>query len=93
MEWDKLLENIGETDHLKTVLEKGPIPIPREGHSEWLPEQVAAVICNPIYAGVPPYPPLVEQEVWIRAFSKIVERHGLELALKIMLDDLRQDYK
>ena len=91
--FDKVRENLMEKKELEAILAKGPIPLPRnEDVREWTPEGVVALVCNPIYAGVPPYPALIKQKVWIKSFSLVAERYGLELVLRIMLDDLRQVY-
>jgi hypothetical protein len=46
-------------------------------------------ICNPIYAGIPPYPPLVSDEEWIAAARRVIEQEGPERFLTNMLYLLR----
>jgi hypothetical protein len=48
-----------------------------------------AAICNPIYAGIPPYPPLVSDEDWIVAARRVIEQEGIEQFLANMLYLLR----
>jgi len=48
-----------------------------------------AAICNPIYAGIPPYPPLVSDEEWIAAARRAIEQKGIEQFLANMLYLLR----
>jgi hypothetical protein len=48
-----------------------------------------AAICNPIYAGIPPYPPLVSDEEWIAAARRVIEQEGIEQFLANMLYLLR----
>jgi hypothetical protein len=48
-----------------------------------------AAICNPIYAGIPPYPPLVSDEEWIAAARRVIEQDGIERFLANMLYLLR----
>ena len=81
-----------EKQQLEIALASGPIPLPTGDIAEWTPESVVALICNPIYAGVPPYPAIVDQEKWIKVFCKAAENYSLELMLRILLDDLRQVY-
>lgn len=52
-----------------------PLPKPtvdvNVGRSGQLTEQnVRAMLCNPIYAGIADYPQMVEDEQWIRAAAK-----------------------
>ena len=47
-------------------------------NTDWTPGQVRAVITNPIYAGVGPYPGIVDDEIWIRTGAKDIREHGLE---------------
>jgi hypothetical protein len=48
-----------------------------------------AAICNPIYAGIPPYPPLISDEEWITAARRVIEQDGIEHFLANMLYLLR----
>ena len=48
-----------------------------------------AAICNPVYAGIPPYPPLVSDEEWIAAARRVIEQEGPEQFLTNMLYLLR----
>ena len=47
------------------------------------------IICNPIYAGVPPYEPIVDDETWVRAAAKAIREQGVEQFLVNMLFVLR----
>ncbi len=73
-----------------------PLPKPNvefavAGDSEEMtPEKVRSMFCNPIYAGVGPYPPLVDDETWIRAAAKQIKEHGSEQFLVNMLFVLRK---
>lgn len=46
--------------------------------------------CNPIYAGVPPYPAMVSDEQWIAAAKRMIEEDGVEQFLVNMLYVLRK---
>ncbi|NIV91376.1 hypothetical protein GWN42_00895, partial [candidate division KSB1 bacterium] len=52
--------------------EKTPIPSPnvtvkRSGdETEWTEEQIKGIICNPIYAGIGPFPSIISDEEWVK---------------------------
>ncbi len=54
------------------------------------PEHVRGMICNPIYAGVGPYPQIVSDEEWVQAASRMIEQEGSEQFLVNMLAMLRK---
>ena len=56
------------------------------------PEHVRGLICNPIYAGVGPCPPLVTEEEWVKAAAVMIEKEGAEQFLVNMLAMLRQSW-
>jgi hypothetical protein len=92
MNWDKFLEMKIEQKRLEEIVTKGPIKVPSTSDDLKKPESIVAIVANPIYAGVPPYPAIVKEDLWIKAFCKSAENYGLPLMLKIMLDSLRQTY-
>ncbi|MFC1961205.1 hypothetical protein ACFLYO_10910 [Chloroflexota bacterium] len=53
-------------------------------------EHVRGMICNPVYAGVGPYPPLVSEEEWVKAATVMIKKEGAEQFLVNMLAMLRQ---
>lgn len=55
-------------------------------------EQIRGMICNPVYAGVGPYPPIVNDEAWVRAAAKMIEEEGAEQFLVNMLYMLRKSW-
>ena len=55
----------------------------------WRDKDVEAMICNPIYAGVGPYPPIVPQDQWVAAAAKAISEMGAERFLRTMLRELR----
>ena len=70
------------------------IPVPHvvvlpQGTAQFPIGMAEAVICNPIYAGIPPYPPLVSDEEWIAAARRVIEQEGVEQFLANMLYLLR----
>jgi hypothetical protein len=54
------------------------------------PAKVRGLICNPIYAGVPPYPAVVSEEQWVAAAARMIEEDGVEQFLVNMLYVLRE---
>lgn len=60
------------------------------GSGELTPENMRALFCNPIYAGVGPYPSLVDDETWVRAAARLIRDEGPEQFLVNMLYVLRQ---
>ena len=70
------------------------IPVPHvlvlpQGTAQFPIGMAEAAICNPIYAGIPPYPPLVSDEEWIAAARRVIEQEGIEQFLANMLYLLR----
>ncbi len=57
---------------------------------EFTVPQIRGMICNPVYAGISPYPPLVSDEEWVKAAMKMVKEDGLEQFLVNMLYVLRK---
>ena len=56
---------------------------------EMSPEAIKGFLVNPIYAGVGPYPPLVEDKQWVRAGERMIEEEGAEQFLVNLLYVLR----
>ena len=52
-------------------------------------EKMQSLICNPIYAGVGPFPALVDDETWVRTAAQMIEKEGAEQFLVNMLYVLR----
>jgi hypothetical protein len=72
-----------------------PIPWPNvtvrtgEDTGEWTPEQTRGIICNPIYAGVGPFPALVSDDVWVRSAAVLISKEGPQQFLVNLLFVLR----
>ncbi len=58
----------------------------------WTPEEARGIVCNPIYAGIPPFPGLRSDEEWIKTAVKTIEREGEEQFLVNLLFLLRKTY-
>jgi hypothetical protein len=54
------------------------------------PQAIKGVLVNPIYTGVGPFPRLVEDAVWVRACTKLIEDEGPEQFLVNLLFVLRE---
>ena len=54
---------------------------------------VRGIICNPIYAGIPPFPQTIPDEQWIAAAEKAIQEDGLPQFLVNMLHVLRETYR
>ncbi len=57
---------------------------------EMTPQAVRAMFCNPVYAGVKPYPALVDDATWVRAAARMIRDEGAEQFLVNMLYVLRK---
>jgi hypothetical protein len=56
---------------------------------EMTEQNVRAMLCNPIYAGIADFPPMINDEQWIRAAARGIEEDGAEQWLVNMLHVLR----
>lgn len=90
MDFDAMLEITLTKHEIEQELQKGPIPIPREGHKKFTVAEVFALLVNPTYTGVGPYPKIIDDELWIKAVAKQIQQLGPELVLRVLLDSLRQ---
>ena len=57
---------------------------------EMTPEAVKGLLLNPIYAGVGPFPAIVEDNQWVHACEKMIEEDGAEQFLVNLLYVLRE---
>ena len=57
---------------------------------EMTEDMLRGIIANPIYAGLGPYPALIDEAQWIRSAVKMIETEGTEQFLVNMLYVLRQ---
>jgi hypothetical protein len=56
---------------------------------EWTAEQVRGIVCNPLYAGIGPFPGLVSDEQWVRGAAQVIAEEGSEQFLVDVLAVLR----
>ena len=50
------------------------------------------MVCNPVYAGIGPFPALVSDEQWVAAAAKAIEKEGAEQFLVNLLYVLRETF-
>jgi len=50
---------------------------------------IKGMICNPIYAGIPPFERIVSDEVWVRSAAQLIKEEGAEQFLVNLLYVLR----
>lgn len=85
---DELTAFVASLNLPESVIPTANVSIAREG-DEWTAEGVAGMLCNPIYAGVPPYPALIDETTWIRSAQKAIGEEGVTQFLVNMLFALR----
>ena len=56
-------------------------------------ENLRGIICNPIYAGVGPFPRMVSDDMWIGSAAKLTRAEGPEQFLVNMLYVLRRSFE
>lgn len=56
---------------------------------DFTPAEIRGMVCNPIYAGFGPFPPLVSDREWVAAASQFIREEGAEQFLVNLLYLLR----
>ena len=51
---------------------------------------VGGILCSPVYAGIPPFGPMVDDQTWIAAGVKLVAQAGLRQYLTNVLYELKK---
>ncbi len=59
----------------------------------WTEAAVRGTLCNPVYAGLGPFPQIVDDETWVRAAARVIRTEGPEQFLVNMLHVLRQSFE
>ena len=54
------------------------------------PGDIQKMLVNPIYAGIPPFPAIVDEDVWVAAGTRAIGEMGAEAFLRLMLQTLRE---
>ncbi len=65
-------------------------PGDRDWQDEWNEKMVGGIICNPVYAGIPPFPKMIDDKAWIAAGVKMVNNVGLRQYLVNVLYELKK---
>ena len=74
---------------------RGSIPSPNAdvkmsgSKTNWTEEEIRGIICNPIYAGIGPFPAFVSDEEWVKCASILISNEGAEQFLVNLLHTLR----
>lgn len=70
---------------------KPDIEVPRSGEGDQLtPAKIRGVRCNPVYAGLGPFPSIVSDQAWVKSAIDMISEDGAEQFLVNMLYALRQ---
>ena len=56
----------------------------------WTPDDVQEMLTNPAYAGVGPYPAIVEEEVWLKSNVRLIEEIGTRAVIESVLARFRE---
>ncbi len=59
----------------------------------WDEKIVGGIICNPVYAGIPPFPAVVDDKTWIAAGIQMVGNVGLRQYLVNLLYQLKKSMR
>ena len=72
------------------VRETEEVPLPNVAHpgdrawsDEWNEDMVGGILCNPVYAGIPPFPEAVPETQWTTAALKQIDQIGAKQFLSI----------
>ena len=75
-----------------------PLPKPTatfvssDGIGEMTEDKIRGIVCNPVYAGIGPFPGLITDEQWVRAAAKMIVEDGAEQFLVNLLHMLRASF-
>ncbi len=77
---------------------EGEVPLPNVSYQGdrdwnedgWNKEMVGGILCNPVFAGIPPFEAVIDEQAWIAAGVKMVENVGLRQYLVNVLYQLRK---
>ena len=77
------------------------IPLPNVSHpgergwneDQFNEEMVGGILCNPVHAGIPPFPPMVDDQTWIKDGIKLARRDGLRQYLVNVLYELKKSVR
>jgi len=58
---------------------------------KWNEQDVEDIICNPLVCGVGPFPPVVEDDKFVKAGAIFIAENGAEKYLTTLLKSLRKN--
>ena len=80
---------------------KGKVPLPNVSYpgdpdwqvDDWNEQMVAGIVCNPVYAGIPPFPQMIDDETWIKAGVTMAREEGMRQYLVNLLYQLKNSIR
>lgn len=80
--------------------DESEVPLPRptasfvsnEDEGALTEDKVRGIVCNPIYAGLGPFPRMISDAQWVRSAAKLVDEDGAEQFLVNLLHVLRETF-
>lgn len=57
---------------------------------KWTEKDIKKMIANPVYAGIGPYPAIVNDDLYVVSAARFIKSHGAEVYLRSMLKNLRK---
>lgn len=60
--------------------------------TNWTVNDVRAILHNPIYAGLGPFPAIVDERTWVGAQKQLIREDGLETVLRQMRAKLLETF-
>ena len=80
---------------------KPEVPLPNVAYpgdrgwseGEWNEAMIGGILCNPVYAGIPPFPAMVDDQTWINAGVKLAKEIGLRQYLVNLLYQLKNSMR
>jgi hypothetical protein len=87
---------VGEYPRVKTP---GDLPLPLASHpgdrtwgTKWTEGMVVGAMCNPVLAGIPPFPAIMSDRKWISGMVGAVKQRGTQQFLVDLLYVLKRSY-
>jgi hypothetical protein len=81
------------------IREKVEVPFPNVAHpgdrswgDKWSEEMVSGILCNPVYAGIGPYPEVLPESEWKRTALVQIGQIGVKQFLVNMLYALKRSF-
>lgn len=77
---------------------EAPLPRPTasfvssDGLGPMTEDKVRGIICNPIYAGLGPFPRMISDAEWVRSAATAIDEDGAEQFLVNLLNVLRKTF-